>query len=54
MASLNTTKIFGLSLTQLKQEMTHRGLPTHGDQPALAERLQHALETALSQQIATP
>lgn len=47
MAVLDTTTISDVNVKQLKQELTHRSLPTHGLKAALAERLQQAIGNTL-------
>ena len=50
--TLNATDISGMSDKRLKQELTRRGLPAHGLKPALAERLQQAINNPpLAQQL---
>ena len=50
--TLNAADISGMSHKSPKQELTHRGLPTHGLKPALAERLEQAIiNPLLSQQL---
>ena len=52
--TLNTTDISGMNVTRLRQELTRRGLPSHGLKPALAERLQQAMKNPLlAQQLAS-
>jgi hypothetical protein len=52
---LNTTDISGMNVTRLRQELTRRGLPSHGLKPTLAERLQQAMKNPLlAQQLASP
>ena len=51
--TLNATGISSINVDRLKQEMTRRGLPTHGLTPILAERLQQAIgNPLLAQQLA--
>jgi len=45
--TLNAADISGMSHKSPKQELTHRGLPTHGLKPALAERLWQAIANPL-------
>ena len=52
--TLNATGISSINVDRLKQEMTRRGLPTHGLTPILAERLQQAIgNPLLAQQLAS-
>ena len=52
--TLNATDISVMSDQRLKQELAHRGLPTHGLAPILAERLQQAIgNPLLAQQLAS-
>jgi len=40
--TLSVTDISSMSVKRLKEELAHRGLPTHGLKPVLVERLQQA------------
>ena len=52
--TLNAKDICGMSDQRLKQELAHRGLPAHGLQLALAERLKQAIDDPpLAQQLAS-
>ena len=52
--TLNAADISSINVDRLKQELTRRGLPTHGLTPILAERLQQAIgNPLLAQQLAS-
>ena len=52
--TLNAAGISSITADRPKQEMTRRGLPTHGLTPILAERLQQAIgNPLLAQQLAS-